>query len=59
MAARLHRMAELRRYFDSWNARDPTGVLAAFALGGTYSDPTGTTPPWRSTCGPFSSRFRI
>jgi ketosteroid isomerase-like protein len=44
MAARLHRMAEVRRYFDSWNARDPTGVLAAFAPGGTYTDPTGTTP---------------
>ena len=44
MAARLHRMAEVRRYFDSWNARDPAGVLAAFAPGGTYTDPTGTSP---------------
>ena len=28
------------RYFDAWNARDPEGVAACFAPGGTYTDPT-------------------
>lgn len=28
-----------QRYFDAWNRRDPSAVVAAFAEGGTYSDP--------------------
>jgi steroid delta-isomerase-like uncharacterized protein len=45
MAVPLHRMTEVTRYFDAWNARDLTGVLAAFTHGGTYTDPTVTSPP--------------
>lgn len=29
-----------QQYFDGWNAHDPTAVIAAFAEGGTYSDPS-------------------
>ena len=28
-----------QRYFDAWNRRDPTAIVATFAEGGTYSDP--------------------
>ena len=28
-----------QRYFDAWNRRDPAAIVAAFAEGGTYSDP--------------------
>src|SRR5262245_10499465 len=31
-------------YFDAWNVRDPEAVAAAFAEGGTYTDPTVTGP---------------
>jgi hypothetical protein len=27
-------------YFDVWNQRDPAAIVATFAEGGTYSDPT-------------------
>ena len=27
-------------YFDAWNHRDADGIIASFAEGGTYSDPT-------------------
>src|SRR3979409_1928638 len=27
-------------YFDAWNRRDPAAIVATFAEGGTYSDPT-------------------
>lgn len=27
-------------YFDAWNRRDPVAIVATFADGGTYSDPT-------------------
>ncbi len=27
-------------YFDAWNQRDPAAIIATFAEGGTYSDPT-------------------
>jgi steroid delta-isomerase-like uncharacterized protein len=36
-------------YFDAWNARDPQAVAAAFAEGGTYTDPTVTGPPLTGT----------
>ena len=29
----------VRGYFDAWNRRDPEAIAAAFAAGGTYSDP--------------------
>ena len=32
-------LAVAQRYFDAWNARDPEAIAAAFAPGGTYSDP--------------------
>ena len=35
----------VQRYFDAWNARDPDAVAAAFAAGGTYTDPTVGGPP--------------
>src|SRR5215475_3145587 len=38
-------LEEVGRYFDSWNARDPASLLAAFAQGGTYTDPTVTSSP--------------
>lgn len=27
-------------YFDAWNRHDPDGIVAVFAAGGTYSDPS-------------------
>lgn len=30
----------VQQYFDAWNAHDPSAVIATFAPGGTYSDPT-------------------
>jgi len=36
-------------YFDAWNVRDPEAVAAAFAEGGTYTDPTVTGPPLTGT----------
>lgn len=29
-----------QHYFDAWNQRDPAAIVATFAEGGTYSDPT-------------------
>ena len=29
-----------QHYFDAWNRRDPAAIIATFAEGGTYSDPT-------------------
>ncbi|MCI0644220.1 MAG: nuclear transport factor 2 family protein [Chloroflexi bacterium] len=29
-----------QQYFNAWNAHDPSAVIATFAPGGTYSDPT-------------------
>lgn len=29
-----------QRYFDAWNAHDPTAVIATFTAEGTYSDPS-------------------
>lgn len=29
-----------QRYFDAWNRHDPASIVATFAQGGTYSDPT-------------------
>jgi steroid delta-isomerase-like uncharacterized protein len=45
MTAPLQRLAEVGRYFDSWNAHDSASLLAAFAQGGTYTDPTVTSSP--------------
>lgn len=32
------------RYFDAWNQHDAEGIVATFAEGGTYSDPTTGGP---------------
>lgn len=32
------------RYFDAWRRRDPNAMLATFARGGTYRDPTTPGP---------------
>ncbi len=29
-----------QKYFDAWNRRDPSAIVATFAEGGTYNDPT-------------------
>ena len=39
----------VQRYFDAWNARDPDAVAAAFAVDGTYTDPTVGGPPLAGT----------
>jgi steroid delta-isomerase-like uncharacterized protein len=33
-------LAVAQQYFDAWNRRDSDGIVAAFADGGTYSDPS-------------------
>ena len=33
-----------QRYFDAWNRRDPQAIVACFAEGGTYADPTTVAP---------------
>src|SRR5438067_1347599 len=33
-------LAAAQRYFEAWNRRDPDAIVAVFAEGGTYSDPT-------------------
>ena len=50
-------------YFDAWNVRDPEAVAAAFAEGGTYTDPTvpgrrSPVPPSPNTHGPLSPHSR-
>src|SRR5262245_8724732 len=32
-----------QQYFDAWNRRDAPGIVATFAEGGTYSDPSSGT----------------
>ena len=36
---------QVEPYFRAWNAHDPNAVAAAFAEGGTYTDPAVTGPP--------------
>lgn len=38
-------LMQAEAYFQAWNARDPEAVAAAFAEGGSYTDPTVTGPP--------------
>jgi ketosteroid isomerase-like protein len=40
----LDREQIVQRYFDAWNAHDAAGIVATFADGGTYADPTTTGP---------------
>ena len=49
MTALLDSPSLVARYFGAWNARDPGAVAAAFAAGGTYTDPTVTGPPLTGT----------
>ena len=39
----MHPLDVAHTYFDAWNRRDPDAIVATFAEGGTYSDPT--VPP--------------
>jgi len=39
----MHPLDVAHTYFDAWNRRDPAAIVATFAEGGTYSDPT--VPP--------------
>ena len=32
------------RYFNAWNAHDESAIVATFAAGGTYADPTTPGP---------------
>ena len=34
----------VQRYFDAWNAHDAPAIVATFAPGGTYADPTTPGP---------------
>jgi steroid delta-isomerase-like uncharacterized protein len=45
MAAVTSSLAHVACYFQAWNTRDPDAVVAAFAEGGTYTDPTVSGPP--------------
>ena len=36
----MNLLAVAQTYFDAWNRRDPVAIVATFAEGGTYSDPT-------------------
>src|SRR5688500_7028039 len=45
MTATLTSLAHVHRYFQAWNDRDPAGVVASFAEGGTYIDPNVPGPP--------------
>jgi steroid delta-isomerase-like uncharacterized protein len=38
-------LTQVEPYFSAWNARDAGGVVAAFADGGTYTDPSVIGPP--------------
>jgi steroid delta-isomerase-like uncharacterized protein len=49
MTALLDSPSLVERYFGAWNARDPGAVAAAFAAGGTYTDPTVGGPPLAGT----------
>jgi steroid delta-isomerase-like uncharacterized protein len=49
MTAPRHSLSLVEPYFDAWNARDPEAVAAAFAEGGTYTDPTVAGPPLTGT----------
>lgn len=40
----MEAMEQAQRYFAAWNARDPKGVVATFASGGTYEDPATGGP---------------
>ncbi len=39
----MHPLDVAHTYFDAWNRHDPAAIVATFAEGGTYSDPT--VPP--------------
>lgn len=43
------------RYFDAWNARDAAAIVAAFAPGGTYVDPTTPGPLLGDAIGAYAS----
>jgi steroid delta-isomerase-like uncharacterized protein len=48
MCASPGALTHVEPYFSAWNARDADAVVAAFAEGGTYTDPSVTGPPLSS-----------
>jgi steroid delta-isomerase-like uncharacterized protein len=49
MTAAPSSLTQVEPYFQAWNAHDPKAVAAAFAEGGTYTDPAVTGPPLTGT----------
>lgn len=45
MTTTVSSLSQAEAYFQAWNAGDPDAVAAAFAEGGSYTDPTVTGPP--------------
>ena len=43
-----------QRYFDAWNRRDAAAIVATFAEGGTYSDPTTPGPLTGESIGAYA-----
>ena len=42
-------------YFDAWNRHDPDGIVATFAEGGTYTDPSTGEPLTGQAIGEYAS----
>ena len=40
----MEREKIVQRYFNAWNAHDASAIVATFAAGGTYADPTTPGP---------------
>jgi steroid delta-isomerase-like uncharacterized protein len=45
----------VQRYFDAWNRRDTEGIVATFAEGGTYTDPSTQGPLAGDAIGAFAN----
>jgi steroid delta-isomerase-like uncharacterized protein len=46
-----------QRYFDAWNRRDAPGIVAMFAEGGTYTDPTSGGTLTGNAIGEYASQL--
>ena len=58
-AATISRMAQhpgviAQRYFDAWNRHDAAGIIATFADGGTYTDPSIPGPLTGAAIGAYA-----
>jgi len=47
-------LAVAQRYFDAWNQRDAAAIVATFADGGTYADPTTAGPLTGAAIGAYA-----